>query len=130
MRTELVKEGGKFFVTPFGSKIEVDGAKGQALSAKGYGSQSIDLGVRPEHIVLAKKGEGIPCTLEVNEMMGSELHLHVVTNDNTELIVRVPTIDLSHEERAELTTGKNFHITFKGNVMNFFDVNTEENLLV
>ena len=129
MRTELVKEGGKYYVTPFGSKIEVDGAKGQALAAKGYGSRSIDLGVRPEHIVLAKKGEGIPCTLEVNEMMGSELHLHVFTEDGTRLIVRVPTIGLEQDERENLVQGHRLFVTFEGKVMHFFDPESGENLL-
>ena len=46
MRTELVAEGGKYFVTPFGAKIEVDGEKGKALAAKGQKSAAIDLGVR------------------------------------------------------------------------------------
>ena len=129
MRTELVKESGKYFVTPFGSKIEVDGAKGQALAARGYGSRSIDLGVRPEHIVLAKKGEGIPCTLEVNEMMGSELHLHVFTEDGTRLIVRVPTIGLEADERENLVQGHKLFVTFEGKVMHFFDPESGENLL-
>ena len=129
MRTELVKESGKYFVTPFGSKIEVDGAKGQALAARGYGSCSIDLGVRPEHIVLAKKGEGIPCTLEVNEMMGSELHLHVFTEDGTRLIVRVPTIGLEADERENLVQGHKLFVTFEGKVMHFFDPEKETNLI-
>ena len=129
MRTELVKEGGKYFVTPFGAKIEVDGEKGRALAAKGVGSRSIDLGVRPEHIVLAKGSEGIPCVLEVNEMMGSELHLHVYTEDGTRLIVRIPTIDLTAEERASLVQGKKLRVTFEGKVMHFFDPESTENLL-
>ena len=129
MRTELVAEGGKYFVTPFGAKIEVDGEKGKALAAKGQKSAAIDLGVRPEHIVLAKQGEGIPCVLEVNEMMGSELHLHVYTEDGTRLIVRVPTIGLDPAERESLVQGKKLFVTFEGKVMHFFDTESGENLL-
>ena len=130
MTTELVKEGGKYYVTPFGSKIVVDGEKGEMLAKAGAESGEILLGVRPEHIVLSKtKENAIRCTLEVNEMMGSELHLHVFTEDGTRLIVRVPTIDLSHEEREALVRGKKLFISFEGKVMHFFDKETQKNLL-
>ena len=131
MSTELVKEGGKYYVTPFGSKIVVDGEKGEMLAKAGAESGEILLGVRPEHIVLSKtKENAIRCTLEVNEMMGSELHLHVFTEDGTRLIVRIPTIDLTPEDRASLVRGKELYISFEGKVMHFFDKETQKNLLV
>ena len=131
MTTELVKEGGKYYVTPFGSKIVVDGEKGEMLAKAGAESGEILLGVRPEHIVLSKtKENAIRCTLEVNEMMGSELHLHVFTEDGTRQIVRIPTIDLTPEDRASLVRGKELYISFEGKVMHFFDKETQKNLLV
>ena len=131
MTTELVKEDGKYYVTPFGSKIVVDGEKGELLAKAGAESGEILLGVRPEHIILSKtKENAIPCTLEVNEMMGSELHLHVFTEDGTRLIVRIPTIDLTPEDRASLVRGKELYISFEGKVMHFFDKETQKNLLV
>ena len=105
--------------------------KGEMLAKAGAESGEIMLGVRPEHIVLSKTEEGaIPCTLEVNEMMGSELHLHVFTEDGTRLIVRIPTIDLTAEDRASLVRGKKLFISFEGKVMHFFDKETQKNLLV
>lgn len=132
MTTELVKEGNDYYVTPFGSRIPVTGEKGKALQEKGVSGGEILLGVRPEHITLSReKGANtIPCTLEVNEMMGSELHLHVYTEDGTRLIVRVPTVDLSVEERKALTYGCPLYLTFEGKVMHFFDKESTRNLLV
>ena len=131
METELVRENGKYYVKPFGSKIVVDGEKGELLAKADAKEGKIILGVRPEHMVLAKEGEhAIPCTLEVNEMMGSELHLHVFTEDGTRLIVRVPTIDLTAEERAGLVRGKKLFISFEGKVMHFFDKESQKNLLL
>ncbi|MGM9668159.1 MAG: ABC transporter ATP-binding protein [Faecousia sp.] len=130
MKTNLVKENGKYYVTPFGTKILVDGKKGQMLAEKGIGNRELTLGVRPEHIVLAKSAENaIPCTLEVNEMMGSELHLHVYTEDGTRIVVRVPTLGLTAEERTSMVYGKKLYITFEGEVMHFFDNETNQNLL-
>ena len=129
--TKLVQEGDKYFVTPFGAKIEITGDKKEELRAKGLGSRSLMLGVRPEHIVLAEAGDpgAIPCKLEVNEMMGSELHLHVYTADETRLIVRIPTITLSMEQRKKLQYGCQLYITFEGKVMHFFDKDTSRNLI-
>ena len=129
-KTQLIKENGEYYVTPFGSKLLVDGKKGERLKARNVAPQEIVLGVRPEHMFLSKDPKNsFETKILVNEMMGSELHLHVVTADETELIVRVPTVDLSHEEREQLTNGHDLRVSFKGNVMNFFDVETEKNLL-
>ena len=49
-RTELVRENGKYYVTPLGSRIEVDGETGENLAAKAVDGRSVVLGVRPEHI--------------------------------------------------------------------------------
>ena len=131
IKTKLLNEGGKYYVTPFGAKLPVDGEKGKMLAEKNAKAGDILLGVRPEHIVLAKEGgNAIPCTLEVNEMMGSELHLHVYTEDETRLIVRVPTIDLDNDDRSALVAGHKLNVTFEGKVMHFFDPESEKNLLV
>ena len=129
--TELVREGDRYFVTPCGSKIEVTGEKGELLNEKRVPGGKILLGVRPEHMKLSFEDgpDTIPARLEVNEMMGSELHLHVYTEDGTRWIVRVPTIDLTAEQRASLVNGARVNITFEGKVMHFFDPETEKNLI-
>ena len=130
MPAELTKNAGGYAVNLFGVTLPVDGEKGKALADKYVSGRKILLGVRPEHIALSENtGRAIPCTLEVNEMMGSELHLHVYTEDGARLIVRVPTVNLSPEQRDSLSAGKKLWLTFSGKVMHFFDPETEENLL-
>ena len=130
MKTQLVEENGKYYVTPYGSKIEVDGENGERLREAGYGSREVLLGVRPEHIDLAEAGENaINGTVLVNEMMGSELHLHVRVEDSTKMIVRTPTVNLSLEEKKQLRKNHEVHLSFPGKVMYFFDPETEKNLL-
>ena len=127
---ELTREGGEYFVKPFGVKFPVDGAKGQELKKANPSTGTIVLGVRPEHIVLTDAGQGgIPCTLEVNEMMGSEVHLHVYTEDGTRLVVRVPTMNLSQEQRDHLKQGNKVYLKFESKVMHFFNKETEQNLI-
>ena len=131
-KTNLICENGKYFVTPYGAKIEVTGKKAEMLKAKNIQSQEIVMGIRPEHMTMAQAGDSaaIPCTIKVNEMMGSELHLHVVEANGDMLIVRIPTITLDDEQRKEMTYGKQLYVTCESKVMHFFDAETGVNLLV
>ncbi len=131
MKTNLVIENGKYYVTPLGSKIEVDGITGQLLTQKQVPAGEVILGVRPEHInLVSEAGENtIDGTILVNEMMGSELHLHVNAADNTKIIARAPTVNLSHDERVLMKNGHPVHLTFPGKVMDLFDTETQKNLL-
>ena len=129
--TQLVREGDKYFVTPYGAKIEVTGKKAQMLKDQGVDSREILLGIRPEHMTMASAGDpaAIPCKIRVNEMMGSELHLHVEEDNSDRLIVRIPTVALEDEQRSNMVSGTTIHVTFEGKVMHFFDPETHANLL-
>ena len=131
IRTQLTKENGKYYVHPFGAKIEVDGITGELLAAKQINDGEVLLGVRPEHINLADSASEstINGKVLVNEMMGSELHLHIHMEDGTKLIARIPTVDLTHEQRADLKNGHPVHLTFPGKVMYFFHPETQNNLI-
>ena len=131
IKTQLTKEGDKYFVSPFGYKLEVTGEKGELLKSRGVEPGEINLGVRPEHVTLLPDNDkkGFPVTILVNEMMGSEYHLHVQTEDGTKLVVRVPTISLSDEERKKMVSGQVIRVNFEGKAMHFFDLKTEYNLL-
>ena len=130
IRTQLLKENGKYYVTPFGAKIEVDGKNGELLAEKDVPAGDILLGIRPEHIELAKEAaeNTINGSILVNEMMGSELHLHVDV-EGTKLVARTPTLELTHEERHAMKHGHPVHLSFPAEVMYFFDPETERNLI-
>ena len=130
-KTNLLEKGGKYSVEFFGVEFPITGEKGNMLKEKAVKSREVLLGVRPEHISLATKESkaSIPVTIQVNEMMGSEYHLHVITEDGTKIVVRIPTINLSDEERAGLVNGKVINITFESKAMHFFDPQTEINIL-
>ena len=127
---DLIREGNKYFVNPYGYKLPVDGDKGKALLERDIQSRPIILGIRPEHIQLASGKDGVPVTIQVNEMMGSEYHLHVTTEQGDRLIVRIPTLSLSDEERANMVNGTQIKVSFSGKAMHFFDPESEKNLLV
>ncbi|MBR5059399.1 MAG: sn-glycerol-3-phosphate ABC transporter ATP-binding protein UgpC [Clostridia bacterium] len=132
LETTLEKWDGKYYVEAYGAEIPIDDDKGQALIEKGIGTQYVVLGVRPEHIQLSKPGDphAFCCRIRVNEMMGSEYHIHALTDSSDEIIVRIPTMDLTREEREQLEHGNYIYVTFKSKVMHFFDKETHDNLLV
>ncbi len=131
-KTELIIENGRYYVKPYGAKIEVTGQKGEMLKKKNIGSGEIILGVRPEHFILSNKDNksAIQCKIVVNEMMGSELHLHVEEDNGDKLIVRVPTVSLDDDTKHSLVFGKKIYVSFESKVMHFFDSKTGHNLLV
>ena len=126
---KLEKDGDKYFVSVYGAKIELPEDKQAALKAKGTAAQDITLGIRPDHIVLSAEGEAaIPATVDVTELMGSTIHMHVNISGKDAIVI-LPTIDLNGEQKNGFAYGSKVNITFGGNVVHLFDKKTEKNLL-
>ena len=115
---KLVKDGSKYTVEVSGLKVELSDAKQKALAAKNVPSQDITLGVRPSHVALADNG--ISATVDVSEMMGSEVHLHANANGK-DVVIIVPTVDLSGNHKETFGYGSKISFTFSGNVCHVFD---------
>ena len=118
---ELKREGDKFFVEVGGIKVELSEDKEARLLKNDVQSQPITLGVRPEHTDVAE--QGIASTVEVAEMMGSSVHLHL-NADGKDVIVIVPTIDM----KGSYKQGDTVHFTFDGKVAHVFSKETDKNL--
>ena len=119
---KLVKEGEKYFAVLAGEKVELSADKEARLLANKVESQDVILGVRPEHTDLVQNG--VPAKIDVSEMMGSSVHLHV-SAEGKDVIIIVPTTDLSNDS---FKMGEQVHFTFKGNVAHVFSKETEKNL--
>ena len=118
---ELKREGSKFFVEVGGIKVELAPEKEERLLKNDVQSQPVTLGVRPEHTDVAE--QGVASTVEVAEMMGSSVHLHL-NADGKDVIVIVPTIDM----KGSYKQGDTVHFTFNGNVAHVFSKETDKNL--
>ena len=131
LKANLVKVSGGYSVELLGVKLPLNDEQNAVLSNKGIGSQEIILGVRPEHttVLFEKADNAIECTIDVNEMMGSELHLHLSSQNKDSIIVRLPTVDLTKEQRQQLSYGNKMYITFPAKVMHLFDPKSEKNLI-
>ena len=131
LKAKLVQEGEKYAVDVLDVRIPLNEDQNAVLAAKKVTSRDVILGVRPEHTtVLFQKAENaIECTINVNEMMGSELHLHLTSAHDDKIIVRLPTVDLTNEQRHSLSYGNKMFITFPAKVMHLFDPETERSLI-
>jgi len=131
MKAKLVRTGDAYAVEVLGIKVDLEEDKCRKLAEKNIQTMDITLGVRPEHtnVRFDCADNAIQGTIAVNEMMGSELHLHVQTANEQTVILRIPTIDLTSEQRASLGSGNKIHFNFASKVMHLFDPQTEESLL-
>ena len=121
---ELVKENGKYAVAIGGMTVVLSDEKQANLTANNVAPQSIKLGVRPEHIVLEA---GINGKVDVSEMMGSSVHLHVNAMDR-DVVMVVSTMNMTGAEVAALSNGSPVSFNFPGHVCHVFNAETGINL--
>ena len=122
---KLLKKDGKYVVSMNGYEAELSEEKQARLAANNVEEQEITLGVRPEHLLLVD--DGVAAKIEVNELMGSSVHLHVDINGK-DVIVIVSTMNMTGAEVAALKTGATVNLGFAGNVCHVFNKETGINL--
>ena len=123
---KLVEQSGKYSVELGGVSIILSEEKQAALAKNNVKSQEITLGIRPEHIALAQPGkDAITGKVDVSEMMGSAIHLHVNACGRDTIII-VQTMDLTGGE--DLSIGSEISFAFGGNAVHVFNKETGENL--
>ena len=113
---------GDYYVTVDGIDFGLSTEKQQILRDKGVEPQDVTLGVRPEHIMLCSENASeshIKATVDVSEMMGSSIHLHVNAGGKDVVLV-LATVDLPAEHRMGFRYGDPVNFTFGGNVMHLF----------
>jgi multiple sugar transport system ATP-binding protein len=122
---KLVKVDGKYAVELDGYTVELSEEKQAKLAANNVEEQEIVLGIRPDHLELAENG--LETKIEVTELMGSSVQLHV-TIAGKDVIVVVPTLDLSNAELAAMSAGTPVKVGFPSNACHVFCKETKINL--
>ncbi len=117
---KLVKTADTYAVELDGKTIELSKEKQDRLAAGGVEPQDITLGVRPEHIALLGEGQDMfTGTVDVSEMMGSSVHLHLKSLGQ-DVIVIAQTMNLQGPQPSHFQIGQNISFTFGGNVVHLF----------
>ena len=122
---KLVKVDGKYAVQLDNQTVVLSDDKQAKLTANNVAEQDVVLGVRPEHIELT--AGGIEGKVDVSEMMGSTVHLHV-TSMGRDVVLVVSTMNMTGAEVAALSSGSTVHFSFPGHVCHIFSKETGINL--
>jgi len=125
---ELVREGDTYCIKLGEATFIPNNEKQANLLKNDVASQPITLGVRPEHIALMGEGEQmLHGTVDVSEMMGSSVHLHLDSLGQNVIII-AQTMDFQGEYAQGFRLGQTVAYTFGGNVLHIFNKETGENL--
>ena len=116
---ELVKQDGRYAVVLDGMTVVLSDEKQERLAAHGVAAQHVTLGVRPQHISLQGDSTMVKARMDVFEMMGSEIHLHATMNGR-DMVIIVPTMDISGDYADTFTIGKEVDFTFSGSACHVF----------
>ncbi|MCR5482016.1 MAG: sn-glycerol-3-phosphate ABC transporter ATP-binding protein UgpC [Clostridia bacterium] len=102
----------------------------KALAEKDVQPQKIILGCRPEHMSISNEvsPDTFAAKVDVNEMMGSEVHMHLTFKDQ-HVIVRIPTTELPSEHHQGYPVGTVLHLGFQKEMLHMFNIETKENLI-
>ena len=132
--SRLQQEEGGYVAEILGERFQLADETAGALANAGVsGEREVVVGVRPVNVIISEDGTGIDAVIEVAEMMGSEMHLHlkaagtdVSGEQETEIIAIVPTLGLDVEA---MSAGQHLRLKLQTEAMHFFDPETEESLL-
>ena len=119
---KLVRKDGEYAVDLLGRHIVLDAERQKILKDRGEEERDVIVGIRPVHLSIAPSG--IPATIDVSEMMGSEMHLHL-TVSGQDVIAIIPTAGLTLDA---VRTGTQTYFDFYPTLMHLFDPETEKNL--
>lgn len=128
---KLEKNNHQYRVNVNGVSLPLTAEMNAKLDEKGERDQSIILGVRPEHMSIATHAEqgAIHAAIDVSEMMGSEMHIHMKAQEQ-DVVIRVPTIDLDEKYRGGIGCNSEIYFTFPAKLVHIFSKEDNSNLLI
>ena len=114
---------GRYIVNVLGYIVELSDEQNAELKKTGVGDRFVTVGVRPVHMNIGS--DGIAAEVDVSELMGSEMHLHLNAGGK-DIVAVVPTANLSFDAFARHARVK---LMFDARLIHIFDPETERNLI-
>ena len=118
---KLRKENGRYYVTIGDYRVEFDETKQAVLNERNAEEQDLVVGVRPIHINVGD--DGLEAVVDVTEMMGTEVHIHMISDGND--IVAISQLNGNEDIPA---SGDVVHFGFSNALMHVFNKETGLNL--
>ena len=122
---DLVPGAEGYSVRIGGKEIALPAERSAKLRARNVGAKKIEVGIRPEHVIVCGAGEGMfSGEVDVSEMLGSSIHLHVDTLGVSAVMV-VQTMDQLQLDRV-FESGTKIGYNIPASMIHLFDPETEE----
>jgi len=118
----LTKKDGKYAVEFPGTTVVLSEEKQKRLSDNQVQEQEVYAGVRPEHVRLTDNG--FKGTVDVSELMGSSIHLHMTDQNGKDMVVIIN----DKKDFKSFQPGAVLNMTFGPDDVHIFDMKTEKNL--
>ena len=117
----IVKDGSGYAAQVCGTTVALPARMNEAVAP--YAGKAVMLGIRPEDVIAADSGDAsapgaMTSTVEIAELMGAEISLHVDCQGNRMVIRTEPTFKGREGDTAILT--------FKNEKIHLFDKETEQ----
>ena len=120
--SRLLLEDGIYYVDIKGTRFQLSDFQQKALKQNSQGPCDIIVGIRPSHISVGEGG--LNARVVVNEMMGSEVHLHTDCQGD-EVVMVIPTVDL----KVDVSMGQTIPFTVRPELIQLFSKETQNNLI-
>ncbi|MGN1458386.1 MAG: ABC transporter ATP-binding protein [Acutalibacteraceae bacterium] len=126
--SKLSKNGGEYYIEVLDKKIKLNDKLQEVYSKKNVPEMPVTLGIRAENIEIVPQGtpSSIDTTVDVSEMLGNEVHVHV-TIDNKDVAIRVPALD-AEAESISYKPGDKISLLLTNKALHIFDKESEINL--
>ena len=124
----LVREGNAYCVELDGMRVALPKAKCERLLKRDIPSGEVTLGVRPEHITLTGGENAVPGTVDVVEMMGSSVNIHLETAVGSVMVVTSVAQDEASDGPESLCHGERVKVCFGGSSVHLFERSSGVNL--
>ena len=119
----LKRDARGYYVELLGKEIVLSDKQQKALTAAGAQPMQIVLGVRPVNLTIEQNG--FAATIDVSEMMGSEMHLHMSVGDK-DIVAVIPTAGINLDI---VRSGSAVKFNFDPALAHLFNAETGLNLI-
>jgi len=102
----------------------VSQTQNEILKEKNIDTQDVIVGVRPQHIEINKDNKGMEGSVDVRELMGTEVHIHANAYGKNIIIIS-PTTSIDYRN---MRTGDKIRFSFVSENIHLFDKESEKNL--
>ena len=119
----LEKEDDEYYVNLLGQRIRLPEDRQTAAREKELATGRVTVGIRPVHIPIGEGG--VEAEVELTEMLGSEMYVHLIAADGSRFTADVP---LEDGKLGSYRAGDRLRVTLEAQRMHFFNSESEENL--